>query len=77
MADLLDTECSVITKHVRNIYKTKELNRKAVVAEIETTAADGKIYQVEYFNLEAIISDGYRVKEKSFILVIILVHGYY
>jgi hypothetical protein len=46
---------------LRNIFATGELRRQSVVAKNATTAADGKSYQVEYFNLDAIISVGYRV----------------
>jgi prophage maintenance system killer protein len=51
----------VISKHLKNIFESNELNRDSVVAKNATTAADGKVYQVEYFNLDAIISVGYRV----------------
>lgn len=53
---------SVISRHIKNIFDEGELVREAVVAESATTAADGKVYQVEYFNLDVIISVGYRVK---------------
>jgi prophage maintenance system killer protein len=49
---------------LRNVFVSKELSRKAVVAENATTAADGKTYQVEYYNLDAIISVGYRVNSQ-------------
>ena len=52
---------SVISRHLKNIFDTRELERSAVVAKNATTAADGKTYQVEYYNLDAIISVGYRV----------------
>lgn len=58
---LFDRDKSVISRHLRNIFMTGELEREAVVAKNATTAADGKTYQVEYFNLDAIISVGYRV----------------
>jgi hypothetical protein len=64
MADLFERDKSAISRHLRNIFNTKELIRNSVVAKIATTAADGKIYQVEYFNLDAIISVGYRVNSK-------------
>ena len=60
MADLFSRDKSVISRHLRNIFETKELSKKSVVAKNATTAADGKIYQVEYYNLDAIISIGYR-----------------
>ncbi len=61
MVDLFQRDKSVISRHLRNIFKSGELARQSVVAKYATTAADGKTYQVEYFNLDAIISLGYRV----------------
>lgn len=61
LADLFGRDKSVISRHLRNIFKDAELEREAVVAKNATTAADGKTYQVEYFNLDGIISVGYRV----------------
>ncbi len=61
LAELFDRDKSVISRHLKNIFDTNELERIAVVAKNATTAADGKTYQVEYFNLDAIISVGYRV----------------
>ena len=61
LADLFERDKSVISRHLRNVFKEGELERSAVVAKNATTAADGKTYQVEYFNLDAIISVGYRV----------------
>jgi prophage maintenance system killer protein len=61
LADLFERDKSVISRHLRNVFKEGELERAAVVAKNATTAADGKTYQVEYFNLDAIISVGYRV----------------
>ena len=61
MVDLFQRDKSVISRHLRNIFKSGELDRQSVVAKFATTAADGKTYQVEYFNLDAIISLGYRV----------------
>ena len=61
IAALFDRNKSVISRHLNNIFKSGELQRDAVVAKKATTAADGKTYQVEYFNLDAIISVGYRV----------------
>jgi hypothetical protein len=62
MAELFQRDKSVISRHVKNVFDEGELDRAAVVAESATTAADGKTYQVEYFNLDVIISVGYRVK---------------
>jgi len=65
IADLFDRDKSVISRHLTNVFKEKELERSSVVAKNATTAADGKTYQVEYFNLDAIISVGYRVNSKQ------------
>lgn len=65
MADLFGRDKSVVSRHLRNIFKDQELTRDAVVAKNATTAADGKTYQVEYFNLDVIISVGYRVNSKT------------
>ncbi|MEW5892811.1 MAG: RhuM family protein [Pseudomonadota bacterium] len=61
LAELFGRDKSVISRHLKNIFDSKELERDAVVAKNATTAADGKTYLVEYFNLDAIISVGYRV----------------
>jgi len=50
MADLFGRDKSVISRHLRNIFGSHELSKISVVAKNATTAADGKIYQVEYFN---------------------------
>jgi hypothetical protein len=62
MSELFGRERSVITKHIRNAFKEGELDQAAVCANFARTAADGKAYQVEHYNLDAIISVGYRVK---------------
>ncbi|MEQ8202924.1 MAG: RhuM family protein [Smithellaceae bacterium] len=64
MSELFDTERSVVTKHLRNILKTKELEEKTVCAIFAHTASDGKTYQTNYYNLDMIISVGYRVNSK-------------
>ncbi|MBS1602595.1 MAG: virulence protein RhuM/Fic/DOC family protein [Bacteroidetes bacterium] len=64
MADLFNRDKTVISRHLSNVFKENELERSSVVAKNATTAADGKIYQVEYFNLDVIISVGYRVKSQ-------------
>lgn len=61
MAELFQRDKSVISRHLRNIFDEGELLREAVVANFATTASDRKTYQVEYYNLDAIISVGYRV----------------
>ncbi len=62
MSTLFDRDKSVVSRHISNIFKEGELKRKAVVAKFATTASDGKTYKVEYYNLDVIISVGYRVK---------------
>jgi hypothetical protein len=64
MVALFERDKSVISRHLRNVFKSNELERDSVVAFFATTAADGKVYQVEYFNLDAIISVGYRVNSR-------------
>lgn len=64
MADLFQRDKSVISRHIKNVFEEGELVRKSVVAENATTAADGKTYQVEFYNLDVIISVGYRVKSQ-------------
>lgn len=65
IADLLGRNKSTISRHIANVFSEGELERNSVVAEFATTAADGKTYQVEYFNLDVIISVGYRVKSQQ------------
>ncbi len=64
MADLFGRDKSVISRHIKNIFNSSELKRNSVVAKIATTASDGKIYQVDCYNLDMIISVGYRVNSK-------------
>ena len=62
MAALFDRDKSTVSRHIKNVFEEGELTREAVVAKFATTAADGKTYQVDYYNLDVIISVGYRVK---------------
>ncbi len=62
MAELFQRDKSVIGKHVRSIFSEGELDKKSVWAKFAYTASDGKTYQVDYYNLDVIISVGYRVK---------------
>lgn len=64
MAELFQRDKSTISRHIKNVFAEGELQRDSVVANFATTAADGKIYQVDYYNLDVIISVGYRVKSK-------------
>ncbi|MEG0694033.1 MAG: cell filamentation protein Fic, partial [Oscillospiraceae bacterium] len=61
MADLFQRDKSTISKHLKNIFEDGELVRNSVVANFATTATDGKTYQVDYYNIDVIISVGYRV----------------
>lgn len=62
MANLFKRNNSVVGKHIRNIFKERELIKESVWAKFAYTASDGKTYQVDYYNLDVIISVGYRVK---------------
>ena len=62
MAELFQRDKSTISRHIKNIFDEGELTRKSVVANFATTATDGKTYHVDYYNLDVIISVGYRVK---------------
>lgn len=68
MAELFDKDRRTITRHIQNIYKDEELNENAVCSFFEHTAEDGKNYKVQYYNLDMIISVGYRVNSKRGIL---------
>ncbi len=61
IAELFEVDRSVVTKHIGNIFKTGELDRDSVSAKFAHTASDGKIYNAQYYNLDVIISVGYRV----------------
>jgi prophage maintenance system killer protein len=62
LAELFDRDIKTIGKHINNIFSDGELIEHSVVANFATTANDGKVYQVEHYNLDVIISVGYRVK---------------
>jgi len=62
MVSLFDRDVKTIGKHINNVFDEGELDKNSVVAKFATTASDGKIYQVEHYNLDVIISVGYRVK---------------
>lgn len=65
MTELFKRDKSVISRHLKNIFEENELEKQSVVANFATTASDGKIYHVDYYNLDVIISVGYRVKSKE------------
>ncbi len=62
MAVLFQRNKSTISRHIKNIFTEGELEANSVVAKFATTASDGKVYNVDYYNLDVIISVGYRVK---------------
>lgn len=62
MAELFQRNKSTISRHLKNIFEEGELEKNSVVAKNATTASDGKTYQVDFYNLDVIISVGYRVK---------------
>lgn len=64
MAELFERNKSTISRHISKIFEEGELTRESVVAKFATTAADGKTYDVDYYNLDVIISVGYRVKSQ-------------
>ena len=64
MAELFQRDKSTISRHIKNIFVEGELERNSVVANFATTAADGKNYNVDFYNLDVIISVGYRVKSQ-------------
>lgn len=65
MAELFEVQKAAISKHLKNIFTSGELQEEAVVSKMETTAADGKRYNTKYYNLDAIIAVGYRVNSKK------------
>jgi prophage maintenance system killer protein len=65
MSELFGRDKSVISRHLRNVFSEGELERDSVVAKNATTGPDGKTYQVDYYNLDVIISVGYRVKSQQ------------
>ena len=64
MSELFERDKSTISRHIKNIFKDGELSQNSVVANFATTASDGKIYDVTFYDLDVIISVGYRVKSK-------------
>ena len=68
MAELFDKDRRTITRHIQNIYKDGELEEESVCSFFEHTAEDGKKYKVQYYNLDMIISIGYRVNSKRGII---------
>lgn len=65
MAELFGVEIPAISKHLKNIFETGELQKSAVISKMETTAADGNNYVTAFYNLDAIIAVGYRVNSRQ------------
>ena len=65
MADVFDVNVPAISKHLKNIFEDGELDKNSVVSKMEITASDGKNYKTNFYNLNAIISVGYRVNSKN------------
>ncbi len=68
IAEIFDIERSVVTKHIRNILKDKELDADAVCAKFAHTAEDGKVYNVQLYNLDVILAVGYRTNSSKAII---------
>lgn len=60
MAELFSVKVPAISKHLTNIFETKELEEKSAISILETTASDGKNYKTMFYSLDAIIAVGYR-----------------
>ena len=65
MAELFEVQKAAISKHLKNIFESGELLEESVVSKMETTDSDGKRYNINYYNLDAIIAVGYRVNSRK------------
>ena len=65
MAEVFDVNVPAISKHLKNIFEEGELIKNSVISKMETTASDGKKYKTNFYNLDVIISVGYRVNSKN------------
>ena len=65
IAALFGVQRPAVTKHLRNIFQEGELDPNSVSSILEHTAADGKVYSTQFYNLDAILSVGYRVNSKN------------
>ena len=65
MAELFQKDVRTVNEHIKNVFKEKELTEKSVIRKSRITAADGKEYEIQLYNLDVIISVGYRVKSKQ------------
>jgi len=66
MSELFGVQIPAVNKHLKNIFESGELEENSVISILETTASDGKTYKIKYYNLDAIISVGYRVNSYRF-----------
>jgi len=64
LVNLFGSSKANISEHIKHIFEERELERDSVVRKFRTTAADGKTYEIEHYNLDMIISLGYRIKSK-------------
>jgi hypothetical protein len=64
MAELFDVGVSTINEHLQNVFKSNELDENSVIRKFRITAADGKNYNTNFYNLDAIIAVGYRVNSQ-------------
>lgn len=65
MASLFDVQKAAISKHLKNIFDSEELHESATVSILETVAKNNKIYKIKHFNLDAVLSVGYRINTKK------------
>lgn len=65
IAELFGVNVRTISEHLVNIFKSKELDKDSVIRNFRNTATDGKVYNTQFYNLDAIISVGYRVNSKT------------
>ena len=65
LSELFERDVKTISRHINNVFKEGELEKKSVTARIATTAENGTTYQVEHYNLDVIISVGYRINSRS------------
>src|SRR3990167_4459346 len=65
MASLFDVQKAAISKHLKNIFDSDELREKSTVSILETVAKNNKIYKIKHFNLDAVLSVGYRINSKK------------
>ncbi|MBU1999331.1 MAG: virulence RhuM family protein [Candidatus Omnitrophica bacterium] len=65
IADLFTKDVRTVNEHIQNIFKERELKRKSVIRNFRITAADGKSYATNFYNLDVIISVGYRIKSSN------------